>query len=169
MDFINSLYGAFLGSTVGWYITLSAIVLLTLGFIGARLLVWTITVAAILVGFQTPSTVLWIFAVLAVIFNIFPLRQLLVSKPLMGLMKGFMPKISETERTALEAGVVWVEKDLFSGKPDLKKMLQEPYPTLTDEENKFIDGPVNELCESLNDWEIWQNKDISSESWDIIK
>lgn len=44
--------------------------------------------------------------------------------------KGLLPRMSETEREALEAGTVWVDGELFSGKPDFRRMLREPYPAL---------------------------------------
>ena len=40
-----------------------------------------------------------------------------------------MPSISATEREALEAGNIWWEKDLFSGRPDWKKLFTTPRPT----------------------------------------
>ena len=169
MEIFNALYGAFLGDNLTWTIVGSVLVFLALGYVGARLWVWSLALAALLIGLKAPLPCLSLYIVLAAIFNIFLLRRLLISRPLMKLMKGFMPKISATERVALEAGVVWVEKDLFSGRPNFGKLLNEPYPQLTLEEKKFLEGPLNDLCESLNDWEIWQNKDISPKSWDLIK
>jgi acyl-CoA dehydrogenase len=84
-------------------------------------------------------------------------------------MKGVLPSISDTERTALEAGVVWVEKDLFSGKPNFKKLKEEPYPSLTAEEKAFLDGPTEKLCKMINDWEIWQSREVPQDVWDFIK
>lgn len=147
----------------------SILALLAIGYMGAPFVVWAVAIAAILVGFGTPQLLLIAYAVVAAIGIIKPLRALIVSGPLMKIMKGFMPKISETERVALEAGVVWVEKDLFSGKPDFKRMLNEPYPELTKEEQAFMDGPVERLCEVLDDWKIWQTRELPPEAWDIVK
>ena len=98
-----------------------------------------------------------------------PLRRLLISNVVMKVMKSVLRQISDTERTALEAGVVWVEKDLFSGKPDLKKLKQEPYPELTEDEKAFLNGPVEEACKLVNDWEIWQNREMPEEVWSYLK
>jgi len=71
---------------------------------------------------------------------------------LMKLMqeKKILPKISDTERQALEAGTVWIDGDFFSGNPDFKKMLKQPYHDLTEEEQQFLDGPVEELCRRID-------------------
>lgn len=82
---------------------------------------------------------------------------------------GFLPQISQTERVALEAGVVWVESDLFSGSPDFRKINKEPYPNLTEEEQAFLDGPVEEFCNMIRDWDIWKDRDFPPEAWAHLK
>ncbi|MDO8519599.1 MAG: acyl-CoA dehydrogenase, partial [Deltaproteobacteria bacterium] len=148
-----------------------AFILLTLilGFTGAPFFLWTIAAVAAAVVFGAPPVLLWTLGGLALLFNLVPLRRALLTSFVMKGMKNFLPKISQTERTALEAGVVWVEGDLFSGKPGFKKLLREPYPHLTSEEQAFVDGPVQRLCEACDDWKVWQDKDLSPEAWDIIK
>src|SRR5262249_34027648 len=133
------------------------------------LILWTIAAAVMLLGFEAPPPVLWVFTALAVIFNLPPLRRTLVTSGVMKLMKGFLPQISETERVALEAGVVSVRKDLFSGKPDFKKLLKEPYPQLTKEEQDFMNGPVERLCAALDDWKVYKDRELPPEVWDIMK
>lgn len=170
VDILNQVYGLFLGAEISTIAVIASIVVvLALAFTGAPLLLWTLAAAVILVGFGAPTWLLITAAVIAAIFNLKPIRAALISAPLMKVMKGFMPKISDTERTALEAGVVWIEKDLFSGKPDFNSILKEDYPSLTAEEQAFIDGPVQELCEVLDDWQIWKDKELPKEAWDIIK
>ena len=97
------------------------------------------------------------------------LRRTCLTSWIMKIMKSFLPKISETERVALEAGVVWVEKDLFSGKPDFKKLLQEPYPELTKDEQDFLNGPVERLCRVTNDWQVWKERELPLQVWEIMK
>ena len=80
-----------------------------------------------------------------------------------------IPTISETEKIALRAGDVWVEGELFSGKPNFKRLMSEKYPTLTAEEKAFMDGPVEELCRMTNDWDVYVKRDLSKETWDFIK
>jgi acyl-CoA dehydrogenase len=144
---------------------------LILGFRGAPLIIWTPALFVGLALFKVPFWFLVTFLIVSVVFNVKPLRQVLVTRFVMKIMKALqlIPHISETERTALEAGVVWVEGDLFSGKPDFKKLMNEPYPQLTSEEQAFLDGPVSRLCELSDDWEIWEKRDLSPETWDYIK
>ena len=78
----------------------------------------------------------------------------MVIKPLLDLYRRIMPGMSDTEREALEAGTVWWEADVFSGRPDWQKMLAFPAPALSAEEQAFVDGPLNELCDMVSDWEI---------------
>lgn len=81
-----------------------------------------------------------------------------------------MPPISETEREALEAGTVWWDAELFSGRPDWNKLLSTPVPALTSEEQAFLNGPVQELCRMLEDWRINEElHDLPPEVWKFIK
>jgi len=169
MEFLNSISGTFLVANTGYYVGGTIILALALGYTGAPFILWTLLGLAACVGFAAPQWALITVAVIGVIFNIKPLRQALISSGLMKVMKGFMPKISDTEKTALEAGVVWVEKDLFSGKPNFKNILNEPYPGLTKEEQDFMNGPVERLCAALDDYKIWQDRDIPADAWNIIK
>lgn len=143
--------------------------LVIIGYLGSPLFVWTLAGLGLLVGCAAPMWLLLAFAVLMFVFNVKPLRRLIATKPVMGLMRGFMPKISETERTALEAGVVWVEKDLFSGAPDFKKVLDEPYPRLTPEEQAFLSGPTEKLCSMIDAWKIWKTREMEQVIWDYMK
>lgn len=169
MELFNTLHGSFLGTNFPWYVAGSIIVVLAAGYLGASLIVWTLALAVILIGWNAPPWALYTFATVAVIFNIKPIRRTLLTAGIMKLMKGFLPKISDTERVALEAGVVWVEKDIFSGRPNFKKMLAEPYPGLTREEQAFLDGPVNRLCDVTDDWKVWQERELPQTAWDIMK
>jgi acyl-CoA dehydrogenase len=96
-------------------------------------------------------------------------RQLLVSH-LLALYRKVLPEMSDTERESLEAGTVWWEAELFSGQPDWHKLVAYPAPALSAEERAFLDGPVNELCSMINDWEITQElHDLPQQVWDYLK
>jgi acyl-CoA dehydrogenase len=98
------------------------------------------------------------------------LRRKLVSDPFLHLARKLMPQISETEREALEAGTVWWDAELFSGHPNWKKLLATPAPTLTSEEQAFLDGPVEELCRMVDDWSInAELHDLPEGVWRFIK
>lgn len=169
---METICGYFLTQGPLWaWIVGSVILLLLIGYFGLPLIVWAVAGLAILVGFGAPTGFIIAFAAVMLVFLIKPLRTMIVSGVVLKVMQklGIVPSISATERTALEAGVVWVEKDLFSGKPDFAKILNEPYAKLTQEEIDFVNGPVEELCKICNPWKIWKNRDVPPEAWDYIK
>lgn len=83
--------------------------------------------------------------------------------------RGLLPRVSDTEREALEAGTVWVDGELFSGRPDFRRILSEPYPELTERERAFLDGPVEEACRMVDPWELSRRRELPSEVWDFLK
>ncbi len=85
--------------------------------------------------------------------------------------KGLVPRISETERQALDAGTVWVDGELFSGRPDFRRMLGEPYPALDARERTFLDGPVETLCAMVDEWELSRSSDarLPPEVWRYLE
>lgn len=172
MEALNNYSGFFYncGSCSLWIIG-SIFLLLFIGYFGLPLVVWTVAGFAILLGLGLPTPLLVAYAIIMLVFLIKPLRTLVVSNFVMNVMKklGVVPQISATERTALEAGVVWVEKDLFSGKPDFDSILKEPYAKLTKEEQDFINGPTEELCKMANPWKIWKNREVPQDLWKFIK
>ncbi|MCX7979395.1 MAG: acyl-CoA dehydrogenase family protein, partial [Bdellovibrionaceae bacterium] len=171
MELLETYHGILAGDALVWSLPLSLLLLLLLGFWGSPLLVWSLAILLLLWGFAAPLGVIVVVATLLLLFNLTPLRATLVSRAVMALFKKFqfIPKISETERTALDAGVTWIEKDLFSGRPDFNKIMSEPYPHLTAEEKAFLDGPCEELCKKIDQWKIWRSREIPQEVWDFIK
>lgn len=135
--------------------------------VGAAIALFVLFAAASAFG---KLLVLVSFAVPAVLFNVPSLRRQFVSAPLLKFYRSSMPEISQTERDALEAGTTWWDAELFTGKPDWQQLLDFPQAELTAEERAFLDGPVEELCASLNDYEI-DNKmrDLPKAAWDLIK
>ena len=93
-----------------------------------------------------------------------------VTRPAFRALKGAMPPISETEREALEAGTVGWDAELFSGTPNWSRLLDIPPVTLTAEERAFLDGPTEELCRKLDDWQIrHEQHDIPDEIWQFVR
>lgn len=88
---------------------------------------------------------------------------------LLRTLRGKLPRISETERQALDAGTVWLDGDLFSGRPDFQRMLREPYPTLGERERAFLDGPVETVCGMVDGWELSHNRELPEEVWRYLK
>lgn len=93
-----------------------------------------------------------------------------ISRPILNKMRKVLPPLSETEQDALEAGTVGWDAELFSGKPDWDKLLTFPCTELSAEERAFIDGPVEQLCDMLDDWSInTQSKSLPDEVWAFFK
>src|SRR5262245_48712471 len=76
--------------------------------------------------------------------------------------KGLVPQMSDTEREALQAGTVWADAEFFSGRPNLGRLLREPYPHLTQEEQAFLDGPCEEACRMVDEWELERTRQLPS-------
>ena len=98
------------------------------------------------------------------------LRRNWVTRPIFGMAQHALPHLSDTEREAIEAGDVWWDADLFTGNPDWNKLLAFTPARLSDEEQQFLAGPVEELCAMLDDWRItWEWHDLPPEVWDYLK
>jgi acyl-CoA dehydrogenase len=117
---------------------------------------------------------LWIVAVvavaIAVILLVGPLRRKVVSDRILAVYRKLMPPMSQTEREALEAGTVGWDGELFSGRPDWKRLLSAPAPTLTPEEQRFVDEETTELCALASDWDASSKwRDLPPHVWQFIK
>jgi acyl-CoA dehydrogenase len=153
-------------------IFLSALLFLGYGFLawvgaaGIWLIGWRITGIASPFLFEIAVIVL---AALALIFGLPPLRRLLVSRFAMKVMAPVLPRLGDTERIALEAGTVWWDAELFSGRPQWEKLLAFTPQGLTADEQAFMDGPVQELCTRLDDWQINQLRDLPTSIWVFLR
>ncbi|MET0591625.1 MAG: acyl-CoA dehydrogenase, partial [Polyangiaceae bacterium] len=110
-----------------------------------------------------------LFAAAVVVFGVVAVRQKLISPFVMRLVKGALPRMSDTERTALEAGTVWWDGELFSGDPEWDRLLAFEEPKLSHEEREFLQGPVEELCGMIHEWEVERDGDLPDEVWSFIK
>jgi acyl-CoA dehydrogenase len=168
-DFFYGIFGYQDPIWIAWSATV--LVFVTIGYLGAPIWVWSAAGLIGLVGWGCPGILIYAVAAVLLIANLRPLRRILISSVVMKVMKalGVIPKISATERTALEAGVVWMEKELFSGRPDFKLLMSQAFPKLNKEEEDFLNGPVEELCRMVDDWKIYKERDIPPEVMDYIK
>ena len=108
--------------------------------------------------------------VLLILLNIRPLRLRLLTRPFLRSFRRLLPSMSATEREALDAGTVWWDGELFTGGPDWSKLMSAKVPTLTAVEQAFLDGPCEELCAMLDDWDITHVRaDLPPEVWSFIK
>jgi acyl-CoA dehydrogenase len=136
-------------------------------------IVFTVLFAAYLV-FGDPvglwKGLLLLMLVVMWLFNIRPLRKALVSRPFLKAYLRMLPTMSATEREALEAGSVWWDGELFTGKPDWNKLLDTPPARLTPEEQSFLDGPVEQLCAMVDDFDVTHHRaDLAPAAWEFIK
>ncbi|MEO8627784.1 MAG: acyl-CoA dehydrogenase, partial [Betaproteobacteria bacterium] len=141
------------------------------GWLWAVALAGMLGVCTLHAGYPTAvNAALWtVFIAAAAVLLVPPLRRALISDALLGWFRKVMPHVSATEQEALDAGTVWWDGDLFSGQPDWDKWLAFPKPTLTAEEQAFIDGPVDELCRMCDDWQIgYELNDLPPQVWQFI-
>ncbi len=138
-----------------------------IGAIGVYLLLWP-SLHSVNAWLLTPAWL--IFLPVAAVLGVPALRRKVISAPVLRLFRKLMPTVSDTEREALEAGSIWWEADLFSGNPDWNKLLSWDKPALREDEQAFLDGPVNELCHMLDDWEITEHlHDLPEPVWNFLK
>ena len=122
---------------------------------------------------ETQGTLFWtalvVWAVLAAVFGVRPWRRALLSGTVMKLLGPILPKLSDTEKEALEAGTVWWDGELFSGRPRWNKLLDYKVSGLDEREQVFLDGPVEHLCALVDDYQVTQDGDLPQEVWDHLK
>ncbi|WP_339799401.1 acyl-CoA dehydrogenase [uncultured Marinobacter sp.] len=98
------------------------------------------------------------------------LRRDRLSKPLLGWVRGRLPTLSATESEALKSGTVDWDGELFSGQPDWATLHKAKPAHLTSEEQAFLDGPVDKLCDMLDDWKIThEHYDLPDKVWKYIR
>lgn len=121
------------------------------------------------------SGVLWKFLLILgfaglAVLNLKSFREQYLTKPFMDIYRAMLPEMSRTESEALEAGTVWWDGELFSGKPDWNKLLDIPEPKMSQEEIDFLNNEVEELCRMLDDWEITHELgDLPEHIWTFLK
>ena len=122
-------------------------------------------------GGSLPWTIaLWVAFAGLVLLNVDAFRLRYITKPFLMVYRRMLPSMSDTEREALEAGTVWWDGELFTGRPDWSKLLSAKAPQLTAEEQAFLDGPCEELCRMLDEWDITHRRaDLPPQVWDFLK
>ena len=139
---------------------------------------WTIFIGVVLLSlsifdFLSPGfyVVFSLFYFIAAAFaNLHTLRQRYLIAPLLPFLKKKLPSISATEREAIEAGNTWWEKQLFGGRPYWRDLFSIPKPTMSAEEQNFLNHQVDHVCSMLDDWEIiFSGRDMPKHVWDYLK
>ncbi|HEX9192564.1 MAG TPA: acyl-CoA dehydrogenase, partial [Burkholderiales bacterium] len=158
-----------------WIIAV-AVVSVALAYLAVPGWVWFVAGVAAL-GWSTIALPVWafellgaIFALASVVLGIGPLRRPLVSRLLLRWYRGQLPAMSQTEQEAIDAGTVWWDGELFSGKPGWDKLLATPRPQLSAEEQSFLDNETEQLCAMVSDWDTTQiYQDLPPQAWQFIK
>ncbi len=160
------------------FIATSVVAFLVLAYVQAPILAWTVAGGLLLAylsalaGFGTTTNIVLggLFIVVAALLNLRSLRRLALSDRVLAVFRRILPDMSPTEKEAIDAGTVWWDADLFSGKPDWDKLLATPEPRLSAEEQAFVDGPCEEVCAMVNDWEVTHERyDLPPPVWQYIK
>ena len=121
-------------------------------------------------GLGAGSWVLLVIGAIMLVLSVAAIRKPLLVTPIYGAVKSILPRVSRTEQEALDAGTVGWDAELFSGRPDWSKLNAIRPLTLTAEEQAFLDGPTNEVCAMIDDWDTRNNRaDLSPEVWQFLK
>ena len=151
---------------------------MTAAYRGFSLFNWTLGMAIALAGFalftsvSTVAVVLLsvVFAAIAIPLNFKSFRRERLTAPFLSMYRKMLPTLSDTEKVALETGTVGWEGELFAGNPKWDTLLAQKWPGLSESEQAFVDGPVEELCQMLNPWEISHElADLPPEVWSFLK
>ncbi|WP_017430206.1 acyl-CoA dehydrogenase [Vreelandella jeotgali] len=121
-------------------------------------------------GAPVIGVVLLIGAAVIAITSLPLVRRAWLTPRLFAMFKKIAPKVSDTERTALDAGTVSWDGELFSGRPQWKSLLAYNDNGLTDAEQSFLDVQCSKAAGMCNAWDIARERaDLPLELWDYLK
>jgi len=149
-----------------------SIALVGMWYLGTKAVYWAGLLAVIIFLGCSPGILFWLIYIPVNVILLTPeIRKNLISSHLVGLINKLhlMPSISQTEKTALRAGTIWVDGEFFSGKPNFNTIFKETYPSLSPEEKEFLESKVDTVCEMTDDWKVFQDRDLSNEVWQYLK
>lgn len=153
-------------------------VLLLLAFFRASIWSWLIAITVIVpvvaiesrISDDALQTVYIALTIFVLVLGVPFLRRLLISSFILKIFRKILPQVSQTEQEALDAGTVWWDGELFSGRPRWTKLLAMPKTGISAEEQSFLDNEVEQLCAMIDDWDITHTRqDLSPETWQFIK
>jgi acyl-CoA dehydrogenase len=162
--------------SLAWFLLFSGVAIY-LAYSRVNLLTSTVAMGAILVAylFYGDWHPLWALVLIVafgvlVVPNLLEFRREKITRPALDMYRTMLPSMSDTEKEALEAGNIWWDGELFSGMPQWDKLMSYPAPALSEEEQAFLDGPCEELCLMLDEWDISHVRgDLPPEAWDFMK
>ncbi|MEX1023640.1 MAG: acyl-CoA dehydrogenase [Planctomycetota bacterium] len=158
------------------FLAVAFVLFLLLAYHGQTWLAWVLPLAVVIFGFgfelNWSPPVWWslgVLAVLATLGGVKPLRENLVTRLVLPIVKPILPRMSETEKIAIEAGTVWWEAEFFTGEPDFQKLYNFQFQELTPKERAFLDGPCEELAGMVDDWKVQRDGDLPERAWKFIR
>jgi len=97
-------------------------------------------------------------------------RQSWLTPRVFAMFKKVAPKVSDTEKVALEAGTVGWDGELFTGRPDWHNLLINRNTGLTEREQAFVDNQCVKAASMCNAWDIGvERADLPPELWEYLK
>jgi acyl-CoA dehydrogenase len=116
------------------------------------------------------AVIAWLPFIALAALSIPSLRRSLVVAPVFAQVRKILPRVSDTEAQALEAGTVGFDAELFSGAPNWDTLKSVPPIELTAEERAFLDGPTEDLCRMIDDWQVRHAlHEVPEEIWNFVK
>jgi acyl-CoA dehydrogenase len=144
---------------------------------GRGWLAWVVPGALLFFGWwrSSPSHPFWflfgagLFVLVAGLTGVVSVRRELLTARILPLIAPILPKMSETERVAIEAGTVGWEAEFFSAGPNWRRLLNFQPKELSSKEQAFLDGPCEKVCGMVTDWDVNQSGDLPKEVWEFLK
>ena len=112
---------------VSWHVYLALGCVLAVSLCRLPSSVITVLVGAGMWIYSVDVAIMSVVLAILILGTVPVLRQYVLSTPIMLLAIKFriFPKVSDTEKAALEAGTVWMDKELFSGSPNIKRLMTQ--------------------------------------------
>ena len=86
------------------------------------------------------------------------------------MFKKVAPKVSDTEKVALEAGTVSWDGELFTGRPDWHSLLINRNTGLSEKEQAFVDNQCTQAISMCNAWDLAvERADLPADLWEFLK
>lgn len=97
-------------------------------------------------------------------------RQSWLTPRVFAMFKKVAPKVSDTEKVALEAGTVSWDGELFTGRPDWHNLLINRNTGLSEKEQAFVDNQCTQAISMCNAWDLAvERADLPAELWEFLK
>jgi len=159
------------------YILAAAILAFALLYHGRCWLAWVLPGVVLFVGWWMTSIEhafpflfgAGLFVLLAALTGVPGTRRELLSARILPRIAPILPKMSDTEKVAIDAGTVGWEAEFYTGSPNWRRLLNFQAKELSAREQAFLDGPCEKVCGMVSDWRVNQAGDLPKDVWEFIK